>query len=99
MRWFMFFMVLTAMLSVGCRNSNQNHAKSDEESVEKLLSIDEIAKAEEILADSSLMNADGDKSWKRLGSNMVRIKYNNRYYLRMETEKGSVTSVTYKYDD
>lgn len=92
-------MVLTAMLSVGCRNSNQNPAKSDEESVEKLLSIDEIAKAEEILADSSLMNADGDKSWKRLGSNMVRIKYNNRYYLRMETEKGSVTSVTYKYDD
>jgi len=99
MRWFVFFMVLTAMISVGCRNSNQNPAKSDEESVEKLLSIDEIAKAEEILADSSLMNADGDKSWKRLGSNMVRIKYNNRYYLRMETEKGSVTSVTYKYDD
>lgn len=99
MRWFVFFMILTAMLSVGCRNSNQNPAKDDEESVEKLLSIDEIAKAEEILADSSLMNADGDKSWKRLGSNMVRIKYNNRYYLRMETEKGSVTSVTYKYDD
>lgn len=99
MRWFVFFMVLTAMLSVGCRNSNQNPAKDDEESVEKLLSIDEIAKAEEILADSSLMNADGDKSWKRLGSNMIRIKYGNRYYLRMETEKGSVTSVTYKYDD
>lgn len=99
MKWFVFFMVLTAMLSVGCRNSNQNPAKDDEESVEKLLSIDEIAKAEEILADSSLMNADGDKSWKRLGSNMVRIKYGNRYYLRMETEKGSVTSVTYKYDD
>ena len=99
MKWFVFFMVLTAMLSVGCRNSNQNPAKNDVESVEKLLSIDEIAKAEEILSDSSLMNADGDKSWKRLGSNMVRIKYNNRYYLRMETEKGSVTSVTYKYDD
>lgn len=99
MKWFVFFMVLTAMLSVGCRNSNQNPAKNDVESVEKLLSIDEIAKAEEILADSSLMNADGDKSWKRLGSNMVRIKYGNRYYLRMETEKGSVTSVTYKYDD
>lgn len=99
MRWFVFFIVLTAMLSVGCRNSNQNPAKDDEESVGKLLSIDEIAKAEEILADSSLMNADGDKSWKRLGSNMIRIKYNNRYYLRMETEKGSVTSVTYKYDD
>lgn len=99
MRWFVLFMILTAMLSVGCRNSNQNPAKDDEESVEKLLSIDEIAKAEEILADSSLMNADGDKSWKRLGSSMVRIKYNNRYYLRMETEKGSVTSITYKYDD
>ena len=99
MRWFVFFMILTAMLSVGCRNSNQNPAKDDEESVEKILSIDEIAKAEEILADSSLMNADGDKSWKRLGSNMVRIKYGNRYYLRMETEKGSVTSITYKYDD
>lgn len=99
MKWFVFFMVLTAMLSVGCRNSNQNPVKDDEESVEKLLSIDEIAKAEEILADSSLMNADGEKSWKRLGSNMVRIKYGNRYYLRMETEKGSVTSVTYKYDD
>lgn len=99
MKWFVFFMVLTAMLSVGCRNSNQNPAKDDEESVEKLLSIDEIAKAEEILADSSLMNADGDKSWKRLGSNMIRIKYNNCYYLRMETEMGSVTSVTYKYDD
>lgn len=99
MKCFVFFMVLTVMLSVGCRNSNQNPAKDDQESVEKLLSIDEIAKAEEILADSSLMNADGDKSWKRLGSNMIRIKYGNRYYLRMETEKGSVTSVTYKYDD
>lgn len=99
MRWFVFFMVLTAMLSVGCRNSGKDPVKSNEESVEKLLSIDEIAKAEEILADSSLMNADGEKSWKRLGSNMVRIKYNNHYYLRIETEKGSVTSVTYKYDD
>ena len=87
MKWFVLSFVLTALLTVGCKNSRENIAKNNEESIEKLLTIDEITKAEEILSDSSLMNAKGDKSWKKLGKNMYRIKYNKHYYLKVETEK------------
>lgn len=69
------------------------------ESAEKLVDIDEIAVIERIVADSSLMNGTGEKAWKRVNDRLVRIKDGNRYFLRMQTEDGVVTSMTYRYDD
>ena len=99
MKRFVFFMVMAALLA-GCNGKeNRTDNRFVRESVEKIVSIDEISEVENIIADSSLMNATGDRAWKTLNDKMIRVKVGDRYYLRMETKDGNITSLTYRYDD
>jgi len=63
-----------------------------------MVNIDEITDIESIIADPALENATGDPSWKRVNPKMTRVKKNGKFYLRMETNNGTVTAVTYQYD-
>ena len=99
MKRFVFFMVLAALLA-GCNGRNDRaDRRFVRESVERIVSIDEISEVEDIVADSSLMNASGDRAWKPVNDKLTRVKVGNRCYLRMETKEGNVTSLTYRYDD
>ena len=99
MKRFVFLMVLAALLA-GC-NGRKGRADGRfvRESVERIVSIDEISEVEDIVADSSLMNASGDRAWKPVNDKLTRVKVGDRCYLRMETKEGNVTSLTYRYDD
>jgi hypothetical protein len=100
--------LLIAILAlVSCNNGKQNihdnvgvgKTLTDESITNDMVDFDEIARCEEIIEDSALMNGTGEKAWKKVGDGMIRIKNGNRYYLRLTTDKGKITSVTYKYDD
>lgn len=99
MKRFVFFMVLAALMT-GC-NGRKDRADRCfvRESVERIVSIDEISEVENIVADSSLMNASGDRAWKPVNDKLTRVKVGDKFYLRMETKEGNVTSLTYRYDD
>lgn len=99
MKRFVFFMVLAALLA-GC-NGRKDRADGCfvRESVERIVSIDEISEVEDIVADSSLMNVSGDRAWKPVNDKLTRVKVGDKFYLRMETKEGNVTSLTYRYDD
>ena len=99
MKRFVFFMVLAALLA-GCNGRNDRaDRRFVRESVERIVSIDEISEVEDIVADSSLMNASGDRAWKPVNDKLTRVKVGDKCYLRMETKEGNVTSLTYRYDD
>ena len=100
--------LLIAVLALtSCNNGKQNIHDSvgadktltDESITNDMVDFDEIARCEEIIEDSTLMNGTEEKAWKKVGDGMIRIKNGNRYYLRLTTDKGKITSVTYKYDD
>lgn len=99
MKRFVFFMVLAALMA-GC-NGRKDRADGRfmRESVERIVSIDEISEVEDIVADSSLMNASGDRAWKPVNDKLTRVKVGDKCYLRMETKEGNITSLTYRYDD
>lgn len=98
MKRFVSFLILAAMM-VGCKPNSTKAVPTDQEVVDDMVDIDEMVNLEYIIADSSLMDAKGDISWHPINDRLIRIKKGNRYYLRMQTEKETVTSVTYKYDD
>ena len=84
---------------MSCKGHQQPAPEYDvQESTEKLMSIDDICKVEDIIADSSLMNAQGDTAWRKINDQLIRIKMGGNYYLRKETKDGSVTNFTYRYD-
>lgn len=95
--------IIIAILGVAllsCKSSNKQPVLGTKDSVtEDMVDIDEMVNLEYIIADSSLMDAKGDISWHPVNDKLIRIKKGNRYYLRMQTEKETVTSVTYRYDD
>lgn len=97
-----FFMVpvaLAIILTTGCSQQGKNNApKTDESTLQDMVNIDEITDIESIIADSTLENATGDPSWKKINSGMIRVKKNGKFYLRMETNNGTMTAVTYQYD-
>lgn len=98
MKRFVSFLILAAMM-VGCKPNSTKAVSTDQKVVDDMVDIDEMVNLEYIIADSSLMDAKGDISWHPINDRLIRIKKGNRYYLRMQTEKETVTSVTYKYDD
>ena len=95
----LFPLVLGIALLVACKGHQQPPTEPDvQESVEKLMSIDEICKVEDIIADSSLMNATGDSAWRKVNDHLIRVKIGSTYYLRQESKNGTITNITYKYD-
>ena len=100
-----FFKVPMALIAIclmtGCNNSQKGKdvVTTNEATLQDMVNIDEITEIESIIADSTLENADGELSWKKVGSGMIRIKKGEKFYLRMETKEGSVTSMTYRYDN
>ena len=99
MKRFVFFMVLAALLT-GCKDGKRPSSMGFvKESVDRIVSLDEIGDVESVIADSSLMEAEGDRAWKPLNEKLTRVKIGDKCYLRMETKEGNVTSLTYKYDD
>lgn len=104
MKKFVFFMASVAfaiILMTGC-NSQQGKKDTpitDASTLQDMVNIDEITEIESIIADSTLENANGNISWKKVGKGMIRVKKNEKFYLRMETKDGAVTAMTYKYDN
>jgi len=98
MRKSIFIVSMTVLFLLGCKESKKPAKDYIQESTEKLLSIDDICKVEDIIADSSLMNAQGDTVWRKVNDQLIRIKMGDKYYLRKETKDGSVTNYTYRYD-
>ena len=95
----LFPLVIGMALMVVCKGHQQPSTEPDvQESVEKLMSIDEICKVEDVIADSSLMNAPGDTAWRKVNDQLIRVKIGTTYYLRHETKNGTITDVTYRYD-
>lgn len=94
---FVLILVIVTLL-MACQQSKKPAKDYIQESTEKLMSIDEICKVEDIIADSSLMNAQGDTAWRKVNDQLIRIKLGDNYYLRKETKDGSVTNFTYRYD-
>lgn len=95
----LFSLVLGIALLVACKGHQQPSTEPDiQESVEKLMSIDEICKVEDVIADSSLMNAPGDTAWRKVNDQLIRMKIGTTYYLRHETKNGTITDVTYRYE-
>ena len=76
-----------------------NAPQTDDATLQDMVNIDEITEIESIIADTTLMNADGDTSWKKVGEGIIRVKKNGKFYLRMETRNGTVTAMTYRYDN
>ena len=98
MRKFIFIVSLLSLFLLGCNDSKKPAKDYIKESTEMLMSIDDICKVEDIIADSSLMNAQGDTAWHKVNGQLIRIKMGNNYYLRKETKDGSVTNFTYRYE-
>lgn len=94
---FVLILVIVTLL-MACQQSKKPAKDYIQESTEKLMSIDDICKVEDIIADSSLMNAQGDTAWCKVNDQLIRIKMGDNYYLRKETKDGSVTNFTYRYD-
>lgn len=94
------YFLLLCMALTACRHKRPHERNNGvETSVEKIMSIGEIEKIEKVIADSTLMGADGDVSWKKHGKNMIRVKIGDQYYLRVITKEGTVTNLTYRYDN
>jgi len=95
--------VMIAVLGIAllsCESGNKQPVVGTEDRIaDTMADIDEMVNLEKIVADSSLMDAQGDVSWHPINDKMIRIKKGDKYYLRMQTEKETVTSVTYRYDD
>lgn len=91
-------LALLTMLTA-CKQSPTKAITTDGKVMENMVDIDEMENLEYIIADSSLLDAKGDISWHPVNDKLIRIKKGNMYYLRMQTEKETVTSVTYRYDD
>lgn len=94
---FVLILVIVTLL-MACQQSKKPAKDYIQESTEKLMSIDDICKVEDIIADSSLMNAQGDTAWCKVNDQLIRIKLGDNYYLRKETKDGSVTNFTYRYE-
>ena len=88
------FLLLVAVLSlISCKEPKQD---SPLPASAGLSNIDVFTEVEDIIADSALMNADGDKAWTK-EENFIRVKNGDKYYLRKETDKEILYVKTYRY--
>ena len=88
------------MLSLAACTTNSKPPSVDiDDSVKKIMSINEICKVEDIIADSSRMDVQGDTAWHRINKQLIRVKMGDNYYLRRETKNSIETVMTYYYDD
>lgn len=94
---FVLILVIVSLL-MACQQSKKPAKDYIQESTEKMMSIDEICKVEDVIADSSLMNAPGDTAWRKVNDQLIRVKIGTTYYLRHETKNGTITDVTYRYE-
>lgn len=94
----LFLLIMIVALLMACKGQQPPTEPDVQESVEKLMSIDEICKVEDIIADSSLMEAAGDSAWRKVNDHLIRVKIGSTFYLRQESENGTITNITYRYD-
>ena len=94
----LFTIAFLALVSCNDSKHKTENVTTDQTVIDEMVNIDEICDIEEIIADSTLENAAGDPSWRKVGSGMIRVRRNGKFYLRMETDSGTVTDVTYQYD-
>lgn len=94
---FVLILVIVTLL-MACQQSKKPAKDYIQESTEKMMSIDDICKVEDIIADSSLMDAKGDTAWRKVSDKMIRIKIRDKYYLRQQTSDGTITGFTYRYE-
>ena len=85
-------MAAVAMFALVACNGKKTEAQESttEEVLRDMVDIDRIIMIEDIIGDSTLLNGTGENAWKVIGDS---------YYLRMETKDGTVTSMTYMYDN
>lgn len=95
-RIFLFSAIFFCFL--GCKENRKPIPDYTSESVEKLLSIDDILKVEEIIENPAFEEAAGDTAWHRINKEIVRIKIGKKYYLRQETREGYTVDYTYRYE-
>ena len=92
---------LTVFLLTACSSGTDKGVarETSEETIADMVNVDEITECEKIITDSSLMDGKGEKAWRRVNDRMIRIKIGEKYYLRMTDADGSITSVTYEYEN
>ena len=94
-----------ALLLAACKDGGTTVKDKDpapltsETVTDDMVDIDAIMACEQIVADTTLRDANGETTWHQVGAGIVRIRHKGRYYLRMETQNGTVTAVTYRYAD
>ena len=87
------FLLLVAVLSlISCKEPKQN---SPLPASAGLSNIDVFTEVEDIIADSVLMNADGDDISPVIITK--QMKNGDKYYLRKETDKEILYVKTYRY--
>lgn len=103
MKIFTLIFISVAMLLVGCKGkvsqepTIHNYARTSNIVTTNMVDIDEISECEKIIADSTLMDADGEKGWRNKGDDTISIKNGDKYYLRIMTKDGNITDFTYNY--
>ena len=86
------YMIFAAALLLTACNGKKTEAQESttEEVLRDMVDIDMIIMIEDII---------GDNAWKVIGGGKIRVKIGDSYYLRKETKDGTVTSMTYMYDN
>lgn len=87
-------LLIAVLLQTSCKETKQETPLATGNCMSD---IDVFTEVEEIIADSSLMNADGEKSWAKEG-NFIRVKDGKKFYLRKETDKEILYVKTYRYE-
>lgn len=96
-----YYIIFAATLLLTACNGKKTEAQegTTEEVLRDMVDIDRIIMIEDIIGDSTLLNGTGENTWKVIGGGKIRVKIGDSYYLRMETKDGTVTSMTYVYDN
>lgn len=103
MKHITFFLLVATLVLLGCKDKTSqettihNYARTSNIVTTNMVDIDEISECEKIIADSTLMGADGERGWKNKGDDTISIKNGDKYYLRIMTKDGNITDFTYNY--
>ena len=88
------FLLTAVLLLTSCKETKQETTLPIGNSMSD---IDVFTEVEEIISDSTLRNADGEKSWSKAES-FIRVKNGKKFYLRKETDKEILYVKTYRYE-
>ena len=97
MRKIIVLAVLSAVV-MSCKESKPKSADRQNEVVEILMNREDISQCENIVKDSSYMDAKGDTAWHQVNKYTTEIKIGENCYLRKENADGIVISVKYHYN-